>query len=82
MRDVIARKVKFALKEMATGDLSTMVEELLENILRSLFHNVQKGIRSVYIVVVKLILDLQRKVVTGETLHAHRATLFNTDGPA
>lgn len=41
--NVIARKVKSAVKEMVTKELLTMVERLLDAILRILFHNVQDG---------------------------------------
>lgn len=72
--DVIAQKVKSAVTELATNELSSMFEELQDNTLRTLFHNAQRGMRQVvYDVVEQLILDLVRKDVIEEKLNAHLA---------
>lgn len=45
--DVIAWKVKSAVKELDTTDSWTLVDELLEDILRMLFPKVERAIRTV-----------------------------------
>lgn len=46
MEDVIKRRVKSAFKEVGANELSAMVEDLLDNILRTSFYNAQSCIRS------------------------------------
>lgn len=54
------------------AELVTMVEEPLDDILRTLFLNVQSGIRSVVSSgIEQVMLDLLSKDVIGETLDAH-----------
>lgn len=80
-KDVIASKVTSTLKEIITNELSTMVEETLQNTLRAFFLNVQSGIRSVvYNVVEQLVLDLLHQEVIAETLETHIAK-FSTQMP-
>lgn len=53
----------------------------MNNILRTLFHNTQRGIQSVsYDVAGQLMLVLLRKDVIIKMLGAHKAKPFNTNG--
>lgn len=77
---MISREVKTAAKEMDMNELSTMTEELLDDILRKSFHNVQGDIQSViYSVNEQEMLDLLRKDKVGETLDAHIPKIFDTN---
>lgn len=81
--ELIAREVKYAVKEMITNELSVIVQNLLDDIQRTSFHNRQGGIPSVVDkVVLQVMLDLLRKYVFGETVDAHIKKLFDTDAAA
>lgn len=49
--DVIAREDKSTVKKLVTTELVTMVEELLDDILKTPLHNSHSGIRSVVYIV-------------------------------
>lgn len=64
-------------------ELSTMVKEWLEKILRTLSQNVQSGIRLVVCSVVRQVLqNLLRKDVFVEVLDAHTAKFLDNDAGA
>lgn len=50
---MIAREIKSAVRVLVTTELVTMAEESLNDILSTLFHNVQSGIRSIVYIVVE-----------------------------
>lgn len=76
--DVIALEVKHEVTELDRTELSTMIEEWLEEILWKSFHNVQSCIQSViYNVVEQDMLNLLRKDVIKETIDAHIAKFFD-----
>lgn len=60
-----------------------MVEESLDDNLRTSFQNAQSGIRSlVYNVVEQVVLDMQRKDAIGETVYIQIAKFFDSDAAA
>lgn len=64
----IGYKAKAAATQLVTVELTTIVEELLDDILCTSYHNMQNGIRSlVYSVVEHVMLDLLCKYVTDKT---------------
>lgn len=77
--DVIARVAKSTIKEMVTEGLSTIIEDLMDHILRTLLHNAQSSIPTVvYNVVEKVVLDLMYKEVVEKTLDTHKVKLLDT----
>lgn len=78
--DMIAREVKSAVKDLVANELSTMIEELLDDILRKSLQNGQMDIRAVvYNTVDQVMLDVLHTDVNGDTLDAHIANFFDTD---
>lgn len=76
---VITRETKRALRKMVTNKSSTMVEEALEDILRTQLHHAQSIIQSVvYKIVEQVMLDLPCKDVLDEMLDAQIAKLLHT----
>lgn len=71
--DVIPREGKYSLDDPVENELSTMTEELQENILRILFQNVNRRIRSVTHSVVHVMWHLLRIHDIRRILDAHRA---------
>lgn len=70
------------MKKLIIDELEKVLKELLDDIIRRVYHNAQCGIRSVvYNVVEQVMLDQLRKDVSRETLNAHTAKLLdiNTD---
>lgn len=67
----IGRRTKATVRDLVTEDLTTLVEEFLDNILRASYLNAQSGIRSVlYNFVEQVMLNRLRKDVIGQTLNA------------
>lgn len=78
--DVIARKFKFLVREMVTNELSTMLEESLDDILKTSFHNAQDTLQSIVnSVIEQMILKLQLKDLLGKMLDSHVAKFFYAD---
>lgn len=81
--DMIAREARPAVVEIATNELSTMVDEFVKDILGTSLYKVQRGTQwVVYIVVEKVMLEVLRKDVIRERLDAHIAKFFDTNAPA
>lgn len=77
---MITREVKYAVKQLVTTKLSTMVEESLDDIMRTSLRNAQTSILSVvYNVVEKVILELVRNNVIRETLGTQPVKFIETD---
>lgn len=77
--DVIAREVKFTVKDLTPTELDIMVESV-ENILRTLLHPMQRSIRSIiYFIVEQVMMGLFPRGVIGDTLDAQIAQYFMTD---
>lgn len=75
--ELIIREVKSAVKEMVANKLSSMVQKSLDDFLRTLLFNLQRGIRPVvYEVAEQVMLDLIRKDVIGETVDIQRVNIF------
>lgn len=63
---------------MVANEFSTMVEEALDDILRTLFHNKQSGIQSVvYYILKQVMLDLLHKDVIGKTMDPNIAYILD-----
>lgn len=78
--NLIAREVRSAVKELITNELTTIVEESLEDMLQALLHNAQSGIPSIsYNVSEQVMVDLIRKQFIPDTMNAHVANYFNMD---
>lgn len=76
---MVAREVKYAIKELVMTELATMDEESLDDIMSTSLHNAQSAIRSVvYNVVEWFMLDLLYKDFIREMLEQHIEKLFDT----
>lgn len=81
--NMIGRELKSTVKDRIQNELSTMIEELLDDILRQLLQTRQRGIGSVvYIVVWLVVLDLLDNGVIKDTSNAHIEKLLDTNGAA
>lgn len=78
-KDVIEREASSAVKTLVTNQLSPVIEESLDDILKTSFHNAQSSIRSiVYKVVEQVVLYLLRKDGFEGTLQAQSVKLVDT----
>lgn len=60
-----------------------MVKEALDDVLRKMLHNTQRGVQSIiYNFVEQVVLDLLLKDVIGKSLNAHTLKSFDTDASA
>lgn len=81
--DGIAEKVKSTMKDLVANELSTLIEESLDDILRMSLHNAQSEIRSfVYNVIEQAMLVLPRREVIRDTWNVQTENLFHTDAAA
>lgn len=75
----IGDEAKEAVKQLVSEEITTLVEETWEDIIRTSYHDTQSVIGSVlYNVVVQVILDLLPKEVISETLEAYLVRFFDT----
>lgn len=73
-------ETKAIVRQLVTNDLTRLIEEAMDNMLRTWYHNDQNEIRSiVYNVTERVKLDLLRNDVTGEVLHAHTTKFTEID---
>lgn len=78
--DMIARKVRSTVKEFAADEIATMVEEIMDDVLRKALHKAHSGVGSVvYNVLEQVKCDRFRKDFIRETKKAHIAKNFDTD---
>lgn len=69
--------------ELVANELLTIIEDLLDDILRKSIHNAQVGITSVmYDIDEQVVVELLHKDVDGDTLDAHIAKFFDIDAAA
>lgn len=69
--EVIVREVMFAVQDLATAELCTMIKDSLEDFQRTSFHNAQSCIRSVVDNVAgQVMMDLMRKDIPKDTIDA------------
>lgn len=77
----IGGETKMVTNQLVAVKLVKRREDLLENILRTSYNNVPRGIGlAAYSVVEPVISDLLRRDVICKGLDSHIAKLFNTDG--
>lgn len=70
--EVIARVVKYAMKDLVTRKLSSMIEKWFDDLLCKSFHNTQTCIQSVvYNVLEVVVLYLLHKDGAGSALETH-----------
>lgn len=78
--EAIAREFKSPMKDLVTTKFSTMVQELLDDVLETLFHNRRSDIRPVlYNVFDLVILPLLPQDVVKEMSDTRIAMFFDTD---
>lgn len=77
----IGDEAKTVVKHLVTKALTILVEELLDDILRTSYNNTPRGICLVVsIVVEQVVLDVLREEVIGKTLDVHPAKPFDANG--
>lgn len=80
---MIAAQVKRATKQIVAKEITTLVEESLDDILQCAYENARSGVRSVvYNVVEQVVFDLIRQDVIGETLDKHISAYLDTENAA
>lgn len=81
--DVLTREAKYPIKKLSTAELASIVEESLEDTLRTLFFGTKSSVWYVlYDVIEQVMLDLVQKDVNSKTSQAHVKKGLDSDAAA